>query len=243
PRLTPAMLRLGKQYIDIAPGEKNYEVTDSYVLPVDVHVHGVQPHAHYRAREVQGLATMPDGTTKWLIYIRDWDFDWQDQYRYAKPFLIPKGTTLTMRYVYDNSAANRRNPQVPPQRVHWGQNSSDEMGDLWIQVVPRSPGDHERLTREFRQKVFREDILGYESVLRVTPDDVGLHDDVALLYMAVGRTSEAIAHFSESIRLAPDTAATHFNLGTALAAAGRIDEAIARYRHALELRPDYAHAH
>ena len=58
PRLAPAMLRLGKQYIDIAPDDKNYVVTDSYVLPVDVDVHAVQPHAHYRAKEIKGFATL-----------------------------------------------------------------------------------------------------------------------------------------------------------------------------------------
>jgi tetratricopeptide (TPR) repeat protein/mono/diheme cytochrome c family protein len=243
PRSSPAMLRLGKQDIDIAPGERQYQITDSYTLPVDVDVHGVQPHAHYRAKDVEGFATLPDGTRKGLIHIRDWDFDWQDTYRYMKPVPLPKGTTLTMRYTYDNSETNQRNPQLPPQRVHWGQNSSDEMGDLWIQVVPRSRADLDVLVREFRQKVFREDILGYESVLRRTPRDVTLHDDVALLYLAVGRASDAVGHFSESVRLAPEVAATHFNLGTALVAAGQRDEAIDQYRQALRLSPDYAHAH
>lgn len=243
PRLTPAMLRLGKQYIDIPPGAKEYVVTDSYVLPVDVNVHAVQPHAHYRAKRIEGFATLPDGTTKWLLRISDWDFDWQDTYRYAKPFPLPKGTTLAMRYTYDNSAANRRNPQLPPRRVRWGQNSTDEMGDLWIQVVVHSGTDLDLLVRDFRQKVFREDILGYESVLGVTPDDVSLHDDVALLYLAVGRVADAITHFSKSVSLAPNSAATHFNLGTVLAATSRIDEAIAKYRQALQLRPDYAFAH
>jgi len=243
PRLAPAMLRLGKQYIDIPPGEKSYVVTDSYLLPVDVDVHAVQPHAHYRAKEIKGFATLPDGTRQWLIYIRNWDFDWQDTYRYMKPLLLKKGTTLTMEYVYDNSEANRRNPQIPPQRVHWGQNSSDEMGDLWIQVVTRSTEDLDQLVREFRQKVFREDILGYESVIRETPDDVALHDDVALLYMAIGRIDDAITHFSKSAELSPAAAVTHFNLGTALAAAGRIKEATSEYRRALELKPDYAYAH
>jgi tetratricopeptide (TPR) repeat protein len=243
PRLAPVMLRLGKQNIDIPPGQRDYVSTDSYVLPVDVEVHGVQPHAHYRARDVLGFATLPDNATKGLIHIPDWDFDWQDTYRYTKPFVLPKGTTLTMRYTYDNSEANRRNPQLPPQRVHWGQNSSDEMGDLWIQVVPRSRGDLDLLTREFRQKVFREDILGYETVLQRTPDDVSLHDDVALLYMAVGRTDQAIAHFSESTRLSPGVAVTHFNLGTALAAAGRRDDAMDRFRRALQIDPGYAYAH
>jgi len=243
PRLTPVMLRLGKQNIDIAAGQREYVTTDSYVLPVDVDVHGVQPHAHYRAKDVTGFATLPDGTTKGLIHIPNWDFDWQDTYQYLRPFTLPKGTTLTMRYTYDNSDANRRNPQRPSQRVHWGQNSTDEMGDLWIQVVPHSPSDLDRLTSEFRQKVFREDILGYETVLERTPDDVGLHDDAALLYMAVGRRDEAIKHFSASARLAPAVAATHFNLGTALAAAGRGDEAIDQYRQALALDSAYAYAH
>ncbi len=242
PRLTPAMLRLGKQSIEIPPGQKDYVVTDSYVLPVDVDVHAVQPHAHYRAREVTGLATLPDGTTKGLLHIRDWDFDWQDTYRYVTPFRLPQGTTLSMRYVYDNSASNRRNPQLPPQPVHWGQRSSDEMGDLWIQVVPRTRSDAEVLVREFRQKVFREDIVGYETVLRRTPDDVGLHDDLALLYLEVGRIDDAISQFSESTRLVPGKAAAHFNLGTALIASGRMNEATVRFRKALELDPNYTPA-
>jgi len=239
PRLTPAMLRLGKQNIDIPAGQSDYTVTDSYVLPVDVDVHAVQPHAHYRAKEVKAFATLPDGSTKWLIYIRSWDFDWQDTYRYVKPFALPKGTILKMQYTYDNSEANRRNPQRPPERVRWGQNSLDEMGDLWIQVVPRSRTDLNRLTDEFRQKVFREDILGYEMDLQRTPDDVSLHDDVGLLYLAVGRADEAVAHFSESLRLTPGSAAPHFNLGTALAAAGRATEAITEFHRALDINPGY----
>ena len=148
-----------------------------------------------------------------------------------------------MEYTYDNSASNRRNPQLPAQRVHWGQNSSDEMGDLWIQVVTRSPADLDQLVREFKQKVFEEDILGYESVLRETPNDVALHDDVALLYMAVGRNDQAIAHFSESVRLSPNAAAAHFNLATSLASNSLIDAAIVEYRRALDLRPDVPETH
>ncbi len=94
------MLRLGQQGIDIPPGERRYLITDSFVLPVDVEVQAVQPHAHYRAVHVSGTVTLPDGTTRSLIEIREWDFRWQHVYRYAKPFSLPKGTTLPMRYVY-----------------------------------------------------------------------------------------------------------------------------------------------
>jgi protein O-mannosyl-transferase len=108
--------------------------------------------------------------------------------------------------------------------------------------VPRTRSDVDVLVREFRQKVFREDIVGYETVLRRTPDDVGLHDDLALLYLEVGRIDDAISQFSESTRLVPAKAAAHFNLGTALIAAGRMSEATVRFRKALELDPDYTPA-
>src|SRR5258706_8493348 len=128
PERLPAMLRLGRQNIDIPAGQREYLTTDSFVLPVDVEVAAVQPHAHYRAREVRGNATLPDGTTKPLVYIKDWDYRWQHVYRYVTPVRLPKGTTLALRYVFDNSAENIRNPHQPPRRVSWGQQSTDEMG-------------------------------------------------------------------------------------------------------------------
>jgi hypothetical protein len=124
------MLRLGDQGIDIPAGEPNYVITDSYVLPADVDVHAVQPHAHYRAREIRGFAKLPDGTTKWLIHIKDWDFRWQHVYRLVTPLRLPRGTTVAMQFTYDNSPANARNPERPPTRARWGQRSRDEMGDL-----------------------------------------------------------------------------------------------------------------
>src|SRR5262249_21225033 len=67
PTRTPAMLRLGRQSIDIPAGNAHYTIRDAFTLPVDVEVEAVQPHAHYRARDVRGLATLPDGSTKRLI--------------------------------------------------------------------------------------------------------------------------------------------------------------------------------
>jgi len=243
PERTPAMLRLGRQSIDIAAGEKDYAITDSFVLPVDVEVQAVQPHAHYRAREVRGVATLPDGTMKWLIYITDWDFRWQHVYRYVAPFVLPKGTTLSMRYTYDNSAENPRNPQQPPRRVHWGQWSQDEMGDLWIQVLTRDDRDLQILNGAYRPKMIAEDIVGYEMMIRDDPSRVQLHDDVAALYLDVGRAKEGAAHFEASVRLKPGSSAAHYNVATALTLAGREDEAIGQYRQALRIRPDYALAH
>ena len=243
PGRTPAMLRLGRQSIDIAAGDKAYAIDDSFVLPVDVEVLAVQPHAHYRAREVKGIATLPDGTTRWLIYIKDWDFRWQHVYRYVTPFRLPRGTTVSVHYTFDNSADNPRNPVQPPTRVTWGQWSQDEMGDLWIQVLTGDDRDRETLNAAFRRKAIAEDIVGYETMIRRDPRRRQLHDDVAQLYLGQGRAAQAAAHLEESVRIDPRSAAAHFNVATALTVAGRIDEAIDQYREALRLEPGYALAH
>ena len=55
--------------LNIPAGDAHYTIADSYVLPVDVEVLAVQPHAHYRARDVRGMATLPDGTERGLITV------------------------------------------------------------------------------------------------------------------------------------------------------------------------------
>ena len=197
----------------------------------------MQPHAHYLAREVRGTARLPDGTIRPLIYIKDWDFRWQQVYRYTKPVSLPKGTTLAMEIVFDNSAANPRNPSRPPKRVGWGQRSADEMGDLWIQVLTRDARDLAMLNAQFRPKVLAEDVIGYEARIRAEPDSAALHDDAALLYLDLGRAADAVRHFEIAAAMKPDSAAAQFNLGTALVAAGRIDEAIARYQESAGAAP------
>ena len=239
PQRTPVMLRLGRQNIDVAAGDSHYEIQDEYVLPVDVDVYGVQPHAHYRARTVEGTATLPDGTRKWLISIPDWDFNWQDAYRYVEPVPLPRGTTVSMRYTYDNSAANRRNPDRPPKRVRWGQNSSDEMGDLWLQVLPRSDADRVRLRADFGPKVMAEDAAGYESMLAADPESARLHEAAAAIHLSLGRTDRAMAHLEAALRLDPRSVEAHYNFGLALASERRLAESAEHFARALALQPDH----
>jgi Tfp pilus assembly protein PilF len=243
PERTPTILRLGSQGIDIAPGQSNYVIRDSYELPVDVQLLAVQPHAHYRAREIRGVANFPDGTSRVVMHIKDWDFRWQHVYRHETPVRLPKGTRLSMEYTYDNSSGNPRNPQLPPARVFWGQRSRDEMGDLWFQLLANNEHDRIQLMSEVNSKMAAEDIIGYETMLTVTPNDAELHDDVALLYLAKGLVANAVRHFEVSSVLKPESAAAQFNLGTALAQAGRFEASVTAFRKALALRPDYALAH
>ena len=243
PRLQPTLIRMTRQHMDIAPGDRRYVVTDTFPLDVDVDLFTIQPHAHLLAREVKSYATLPDGTRKWLIYIREWDFNWQGVFRYAHPEFLPAGTTITFEFTYDNSAANPRNPHRPPRRVTYGQHTTDEMAELWLQVVTRNPADRARLARAARERIVREEIVGAEKRLETDPDNAALHDDVALLHAEAGHLDGTVEHFAHTVRARPDSAAAHYNLGNALFRQGRRDEAIASLRKALALEPDYALAH
>src|SRR5207244_12883793 len=118
-------------------------------LPRDVAVLAVQPPAHYLPREIHGFATLPDGSTRELIDIKDWDFHWQDLYQLAVPLALPRGSVIAMRYTYDNSAGNPKNPNKPPRRVTFGQTSASETASLWVQVLPHSSANLEWSGRRF----------------------------------------------------------------------------------------------
>ena len=243
PVRTPVGLRLGSETIDIPAGQRDYTIADTYVLPTDVDVIAIQPHAHNLARRMTATATLPDGSTRWLIAIADWDFRWQEVYRYVEPIVLPKGTTVAMEYVYDNSAGNIRNPHRPPQRVVWGEKTTDEMGDLWIQLVPRDSADSALLSGDVQRKRSGEDLAAYTRLVEADPFNPLRHDAVAMLHLEARHLDPAIDHFRRSLALNPQSAPTHYNLGYALALAGRREEAIASFRAALQIDPDYAQAH
>ena len=144
-----------------------------------------------------------------------------------------------MEFVYDNSLGNRANPNLPPRRVTYGQRTTDEMGDVWIQVVPRQRADLSTLVLSLRRKLLPQNIQGYRMMLQSDPDHVGLHDDLALLSVEAGDLEAALAEFSESLRLRPDLAAAHYNVGNALLLLRRFDEAERYFRAAIDRRPDY----
>ena len=102
---------------------------------MDIEVVGMAPHMHWLGREMKVTATLPDGSTKPMIWIKDWDFNWQGQYLFEKPVMLPKGTRLDIEANYDNSADNPRNPNSPPKRVTWGEQTTDEMALCFVQLV------------------------------------------------------------------------------------------------------------
>ena len=143
--------------IDIPAANERYTIKDSFVLPVDVEALGARGHAHYLAREMKMTAMLPDGSTKGLLWIADWDFGWQDSYFFKAPIALPKGTRIDSEIVYDNSDTNPRNPNSPPKRVKWGLGTLDEMGSMTLLLTTSSRQDDRVLGRTSSQH-FREQL-------------------------------------------------------------------------------------
>jgi hypothetical protein len=141
PQRMVAMMPLSDWQINLPAGEKEVTITDSVVLPVDVDLIGIIPHAHYLGKTCKVWAKGADGKEIPLIWIKDWDFDWQEQYRYKQVVRLPKGSELNMVWTYDNSASNPRQPSNPPKRVRFGEQTEDEMAMAFLQVAPLSQGD------------------------------------------------------------------------------------------------------
>jgi len=220
PETEPMILRLGGQTLDIPPGEANYLVEDSFQVPVDLEVLGVYPHAHFIGRSVEAWADTPEGRRLPLMSIPDWDFHWQDAYFYAEPVSVPAGSTLRMRWRFDNSAANPRNPHSPPQRVLWGLNSVDEMAEFWLQVRTRTPEELARLGQAARASDGRKQLEGWEHLVAVNPGDADAQEGLASVAFARGDYEEALWRYQLALESEPRMALAHHGLGNLLEAMG-----------------------
>jgi len=267
----PMLLQLeNDQKLDIPPGEKNFVVTDEFTIPQDVDLLAIYPHAHYVGKDLQAFATLPDGTRKSLIHIPSWDLNWQAVFRYASPVRLPAGTVISMRYRYDNSDENIRNPNTPPKRVIGGNRSSDEMAHLWLQVLPigtnGGAGDPRRVLQEAmaRHNVgknpadfeghynlgamlqARGELPGalqqYELALKIRPDDATVNNAVAGVSLAAGHPEAAVKYLQNALRSRPDYFDAHYNLGTALAMQNDFAGALEHFRAAVRLNSQDANA-
>ena len=238
PTQVPLMLKMGSKAIDIPAGQSDYAIEDTLVLPVDVDLLSVYPHAHYLGHEMRVQATLPDGTTRSLLHIKHWSFHWQQDYRYVKPITLPRGTTIAMRFTYDNSAGNEENPNTPPRRVMAGQRSTDEMGNLGLQLLPRSPADRAALVRAAAAHEARANLAGAELLVRENPDNAENQRFLGGAYVDVGRIDEAIPHLERALALDPRSASAHNEMAGARLRQGRTPEALEHFRQASVLAPD-----
>jgi mono/diheme cytochrome c family protein len=258
----PILLQLEHdQALNIPPGARDFIVSDDFRMPIDCDALAVYPHAHYLGKLLEAYAIRPDGHREWLIRIPDWDMNWQAVYRYTTPVFLPKGTVISMRFHYDNSAANPRNPNSPPKSVVGGNQATDEMGHLWLQVLPRGLGDHRRILQEALMqhrlernpndfaahlnlgaiRLSRLDAQGAESALRaavaIDPYSPEAHDMLGMALRRLGESREATAQFRSAIKADPQYMNARYNLATALAKAGDFRGAVENFRIVAQAYP------
>jgi hypothetical protein len=243
PTNTCFKMTLASFIVDIPAGDANYVVEDSFVLPIDVDVLATLPHAHYLAKEMHGWATLPNGKQEELLLIKQWDFNWQGDYRYKKPIALPKGTKLSMRYTYDNSTNNIRNPNNPPVAVKFGAQSKDEMAELWFQMLPRDHGDFTIFERAYEEKLRRMFFESDQYTLRKNPYDAQAHVGVGIHLYEQNKFAEAAEHFRAAMLAEPNLPTPHYRMGLMHRRDNNLAEALREFETVVRLDPKDGRAH
>ena len=215
--------------IDVAPGTRA-SVTDELTLPAAAQLLAIYPHAHYIGRRIEAWATLPSGKRIELIRISDWDINWQASYTYRKPIDLPANTRVAMRVAFDNSAENPRNPSHPPKRVHAGNRSEDEMGHVWLQLLPAKD---DRLTLHLA--IMRRRLQKY-------PADFLAHYNLGAALQSLGQHQESIQCLGKALKMRPDSVAARNTLGVGFMLTDQFDRAAREFREVLRREPNYANA-
>lgn len=128
---------VGNTRFEIPAGASNFQVQASQIVPPGFSAKAITiaPHMHLLGRTIKVEIQAPDGTRQPMIYIDDWDFNWQGIYTFAEPMKLAGGSTVRVTATYDNSENNLRNPNSPPQAVHYGEATTDEMCFAFIGAV------------------------------------------------------------------------------------------------------------
>ena len=117
-------------------GNANTEVKATWYVPLDVEALAVTPHMHQLGRDFKVEVVYPNGRTRPLLHIDDWDPAWQNTYYFEKPVSLPKGSSVRVTARFDNSA-HPRNPNRPPKPVKWGHEVTDEMLVGYIGIIKK----------------------------------------------------------------------------------------------------------
>ncbi len=226
------------KFIDLPAGKSDYRVQKSFTLPIAVNALSIYPHAHYLGKNLRATAQFPNGRRLDLLHIPNWDFDWQDQYRFEKPIRFPAGTVISMDYIFDNSSGNPANLYDPPKRIRYGQNSTDEMAELMLQVVPDSIADLNHLRRIIAENALLTDIQINEKRLEENAKDTRLRVYLARRYLRTGDSKNAEKMFRSVLEpnmnpTATDATIAHHELGLLHLSLSEPENALEHFEKAL----------
>ncbi len=136
-------LKNGTEGLDIPPNAIAY--TEGFnVLRENTVITNFQPHFHLRGKAMLVEAIFPDGRTQTVSYVKDFNFNWMTNYIYADDAApaFPKGTIIKVSAYYDNTKANKSNPD-PDQWVGYGDRTVDEMAHAWMNVYYLSSAEYQ----------------------------------------------------------------------------------------------------
>jgi hypothetical protein len=139
----------GQAALDIPPNSIAH--TEGFtVLKENTIITNFQPHFHLRGKAMQVEAIMPDGLTQTISYVGNFNFNWMTNYIYADDAapVFPKGTIIHVTAWYDNTKANKNNPD-PDQWVGYGDRTVDEMAHAWMNVVYLSDEEYKERVAKY----------------------------------------------------------------------------------------------
>ena len=112
--------------LSIPAGAANHLVENTMTFNRDTMIYSLVPHTHVRGKGWHYEAIYPDGRREVILSVPNYDFNWQHEYVFEKPLQLPAGTKLHAKAWYDNSPANKSNPD-PTKTVTWGDQTWEEM--------------------------------------------------------------------------------------------------------------------
>jgi hypothetical protein len=140
------------RFLDIAPNSMSH--TEGFtVLKENALITNFQPHFHLRGKAMQVEAVLPDGGSQILSYVGNFNFNWMTNYIYDDDVapLLRKGTVIHVSAWYDNTRANKNNPD-PDQWVGYGDRTVDEMAHAWMNVVYLSDDEYKALVEKRKNR-------------------------------------------------------------------------------------------
>ena len=140
---------VGERDFEIPAGDADFHVRSKFTLPVATEATGVLPNAHFLGAELKGWATLPDSSEVGLVWIKEWDFNYQKQYWFRSPVTLPAGTVIEMDFSFDNSDDNFNNPKYPPEDTEWGLSLDGEVAGLNVQLLVNNNEDLAKIERAY----------------------------------------------------------------------------------------------
>jgi len=131
----------------IPPGDPNHVVSGAITLHGEGELVAMLPHMHLRGKSMEMRAVYPTGETEKLLWVPNYDFNWQLWYQLPRGKMIPKGTRIEATGTFDNSANNKSNPD-PTKEVRWGDQSWEEMMIGFFDIAVDAKMDPRELLRE-----------------------------------------------------------------------------------------------